>query len=688
MSPPRPPVPSRRGRRLRYELLLALELLALTTFAFGRPVLDSFGRSPETFIARGAGEREIILFAVLVVALPALAVIVVSLATHVFGRQVRRLVHLALVMVLGGVAAWRLGQDITGWPATATKLIVGAVAAGLALGVLRLVVSPTRTFLRFAGITALIFPLQFLLVSPTASLIVGEPPSLDPEVTGAVAADLGDDPPPIVVVVFDAFPTLALLDSKGGIDRDVYPNFARLADTSTWYRNASTVSGLTLQAVPAILTGRYPDPSERPPRPDPENLFTLLGGSYDMHVEELLTTLCPDDLCQRGESAGIGRLLADAVDLWSAGAEREADHEGFSLPAVENERRYDAAARFISQYGHHVEGRPRLTFLHVLLPHNPYQFLPDGSRYEQVGDQPTGFYAFTWTEGVAVARQRFLLQAQLADRLLGHLLDEMDAAGTFDDALVVVTADHGESFIGGETWRAPSEGNVHSVVWTPLVMKEPGQSQGNVDDANVMAIDVVPTIAEVLGVELPWDVDGVSATEAAQRDQAVKQLVADDTYPLQPEGDEPMVTIDARAGFADMLASRMIAGTGRDAVWKRTRHGDLFGGDVADLTIGEAHDGTVEVVPIGLDDVDLDELLTLEVVGRTDDLEVGTVVAYALNGTIGAVTEVEPGASIDGDLVHGLLPPRLFVEGENDLTAYVVEGAPREETLWPLTLAP
>ena len=44
--------------------------------------------------------------------------------------------------------------------------------------------------------------------------------------------------------------------------------FAALADQSTWYRNATGVSGLTNWAVPAMLTGRYQyvDPKEKIPR--------------------------------------------------------------------------------------------------------------------------------------------------------------------------------------------------------------------------------------------------------------------------------------------------------------------------------------------------------------------------------------------------------------------------------------
>ena len=51
--------------------------------------------------------------------------------------------------------------------------------------------------------------------------------------------------PPIVMIVFDEFPTSSLLNAKSEIDEMAYPNIASLSKTSTWYRNASTVSSET-----------------------------------------------------------------------------------------------------------------------------------------------------------------------------------------------------------------------------------------------------------------------------------------------------------------------------------------------------------------------------------------------------------------------------------------------------------
>ena len=46
-------------------------------------------------------------------------------------------------------------------------------------------------------------------------------------------------------------------------------------------------------------------------------------------------------------------------------------------------------------------------------------------------------------------RQRHLLQLAYVDSLIGDLVQELKAQGIYDDALVVLTADHGISFEPG-----------------------------------------------------------------------------------------------------------------------------------------------------------------------------------------------------------------------------------------------
>ena len=84
--------------------------------------------------------------------------------------------------------------------------------------------------------------------------------------------------PPVVLVVFDAFPSVSLLDSHGRIDRSRYPTFARLADGSTWFPYSTTTVDETGRAFRSLLTGRTQWRFAKPTYAEhPKNLFTALG---------------------------------------------------------------------------------------------------------------------------------------------------------------------------------------------------------------------------------------------------------------------------------------------------------------------------------------------------------------------------------------------------------------------------
>jgi Sulfatase len=673
------------------ELWLALEVTALTAFTFSRPILDSFGRSPETFVARRASHTDILLFALVVAFVPALVVALAGAATRLFGPTARRGVHVGIVAVLGGLAAWRLGQDITGWPGSATKLELAGILTAATLGLLRWRVPTTATFLRYAGVASVIFLVQFLVMSPASGMVLGSDSGVGGDVAKAVQRSLtaaGErNPPPVIVVVMDAFPTATLLDGKGHIDADAFPHLAELAGSATWYRNSTTVSGYTLEAVPAIFTGRYParDGSSAVTGGKPENLFTLLGGTYDLHVKEQVTRLCPPTLCQAAAHGdALGGLLGDAVGLWKHGSGAKGEDAVMEVPGVTDVDRYQQFESWIDHQDFSPGGRPDLFAYHVLMPHGPWDTLADGTVYKGSAP-PTGTFAGEWgPRGIPVGHERHVLQAQAADRLIGHLIARLKAAGTYDDAVIVVTADHGDSFMTGEPERAVARAQYEQILWQPLLIKAPHQAEGVIDDDNVMSIDILPTIADLLHVRVPWHVDGRPARTAGERDPDVKWFDDDKNNVLRSSHGQRL-EFDAKSGFAKVLTMRGVDGTGHGAVWRQPPYGDLFGREVDTLEVGRPAGGSIAMVEpsSGLSDVNRHEPLPLELVGTTH-LSPGTRLAWALNGKIGAVVTVQPPDQGDPPMAQGLLPPKLFRGGANQLTAYVVEGSPGAETLRPV----
>jgi Sulfatase len=320
------------------------------------------------------------------------------------------------------------------------------------------------------------------------------------------AVSLTDDAaatrPPVVVLVLDEFPTESLLLPDGRIDRARYPGFGRLAARSTWFPNATTVADSTTHALPAILDGRMPRGGVPPTSAGhPHSLFTLLSRhGYRIHSNEDVTSVCPHRLC------GEPRFSWERVftRLFSGRVER--------LEAT-----IDSLGR---------RGPPSFSFHHALLPHMPWSYLPSGRSYRG-DDEP-------FTKGVSGPRgfddpfltlqnrQRHLLQVGLVDREVGRLLDRLEAARRLDRALMVVTADHGIAFdLGVRSRRSVSARNIDEIAPVPLFVKRPRQRRGRMSPAWVRTVDVVPTVAALLHLHLPWRVAGRSVFAARRTPRAV-----------------------------------------------------------------------------------------------------------------------------------------------------------------------
>ena len=147
------------------------------------------------------------------------------------------------------------------------------------------------------------------------------------------------------------------------------------------------------------------------------------------------------------------------------------------------------------------------------LPHIPYQYYPSGRRYLGWGELE-GQEGELWFDQALAEQgyQRHLFQVEYVDRLLGQLLDRLEEVGIFDDAILVVTSDHGASFRADTPRRGLVDINAFEIGMVPLFIKAPHQSSGIVETTPARTIDVLPTVATYLGVELPWPHQGQSLT--------------------------------------------------------------------------------------------------------------------------------------------------------------------------------
>jgi len=95
------------------------------------------------------------------------------------------------------------------------------------------------------------------------------------------------------------------------------------------------------------------------------------------------------------------------------------------------------------------------------------------------------------------------------DYLVGKIFDLLQKKNIFDDTAVIVTSDHGENMgeLGIYAEHATADLPTCRI---PMVMKLPGGAKGITDDALHYSIDLLPTMAELLGVNAKEQWDGKS----------------------------------------------------------------------------------------------------------------------------------------------------------------------------------
>lgn len=693
---------------MRDELLSALELGGLVGFAVVQPVLGPYGESPETFVSVGASPGDIVAFALLVSVVPIVVLAAVAAASRPLGTRVRGIVQSLLVAGLAGAAATALVRHLGA--GTIPRLLAAvAVAALVAFAHRRW--APARSFLRFASPTPLLLVAAFLLASPVAPLV--RPASTDVGDGGEAASDR----PPVLMIVLDELPTTSIMDGRGGVDRDLFPNLARLADSSTWYRNHTVGASRTAVSLPTIVTGRFPAPGDQRPAVHgeyPDSLFTLLGPTHDVHAVEWVTDLCPPTLCDRSavpvddtaaalldgpipeRAAAVPQLTGEAFDLWwgqvwPIAVPPDADYA--VAGAVDAGDLARPGLEFVTGLGATDGARPRFDYLHAPVPHQPWSLLPSGASYD--GPHPVEGSIFGgWgddelgTDFAAMARVRHLLQLQWADRLLGTIIDRMEELDRWDDAVVVLTADHGISFGRDQALRTLEPGNAVDIAWAPLFVKAPGQREAEVVDDNVLAVDIAPTVADLVGVEPGWDVDGISL-EGPPRTTTAKPVGTPSPEPFGGAADDAMVDVSS----GDALATVLDAGEPADGfdplrVWRHGRHGALLGRRVEDAGVCPGTGPSVTATPPDTWRAYLDGTLdrAIEPVPLWHEATVSGEehldVAAAVDGVIVAWTPVY---GVTGGLGFGVLLAEPLLDGATgDPVYYEVVDDDEGCTLVPL----
>jgi hypothetical protein len=317
--------------------------------------------------------------------------------------------------------------------------------------------------------------------------------------------------------------------------------------------------------------------------------------------------------------------------------------------------------------------RPTFNFGHVLIPHAPWNFLASGQAHDAPSTLP-GADGHGWNDDdwlLTQAYQQHLAQVQYADTILSDVIDRLRQLGTYDDTLLIVLSDHGTIMRNNiEARRAITPDTVDEMAPIPMFIKLPGSTSGSIDDYRAETLDLLPTIADVLGINLPWNTEGVSLVSGA-RPQRTQSVVNPSNVVMGVDGETTWLTAAAR-----------LERFGNDGIFNIGPEGSaaLLGSRIATLE-PSTRQSTARVGNLrAFSDIDLGaELLPVHLRGTVSgqDATSSTLIAVSVNDTVVAVTRT----FVQNDSVrfHVLIPPSSLVDGANVVTFASVE---RTATGW------
>ena len=566
-----------------------LTYLALSTMAIAQPLLDLYGKNTTVFSAAKLSPLEVLVFLLLVGLAPAIVCVGLDRFSALFGPKVNEATRLCLISGLSLL----LGLAVARW------LDVNSNIPSIAIGCLFAVVipfafdksKPVREWSRW---------LSLLAVAVLGSAVIALQPVLLESDGPKSDAVVGNKEVTVLQMVFDEFPLYPLLGNDGQINAERFPGFAELASGATWYRNSVAESNFTHQAVPAILASSVPAEEGGPFLSEyPKNIFTLFAGATAVGGIEPVTSLCPHSVC--GGKAGaiasfsLSRLktfLRDAADVYGQrvlppvlrkyvpsiegtwggfGAVKNRFKDQFNAGVLSQVNAVESAVRIVTE-----SKSSRVQVVHALIPHAPWRITPD-FRVDELSTTISTQNPDD-EEVVRDTYQTFLYQVGAADRVMQNVINDLKTSGKWDSTMLVVTADHGISFIPASPQRNTDftdPEQVADVYRIPTFIKYPNQKTGVAKDCAITNLDLLPTIIDVTETQSSWTFAGKSLAGDCPTGRT-RNIVAATGHKAELAGGFEEVTARA-AHYAEIVSNvgpiRNIASVGESAPLIGTRIG-------------------------------------------------------------------------------------------------------------------
>jgi arylsulfatase A-like enzyme len=323
--------------------------------------------------------------------------------------------------------------------------------------------------------------------------------------------------PDVILITLDT----TRVDHLGayGYERQITSQIDHFAKDSVLYRRAWSTSSWTLPAHASIFTGKHPTSHGAVfnTKTGDVTLGEALEGAvfHEIKVNRLgenQTTLA--ELLQEAgyETAAFagGPWMSPVFGLLQGYAVRDA-----RIRSIEG-RRADLLTDHAIAWLQEV---PRERPIHLLVnyfdPHRPYtpprgyDDLPHAREQSYVSDLAVIQGTPLPPSQRAILLDRYDGEIRFMDHHVGRLLGALQAVDRYDNALIVVLSDHGETF-GEHNLMEHGRWLYEEVLRVPLLVRFPGgRGSGTAVDDPVSVVDLLPMIAHEVGFSLPPGVEGV-----------------------------------------------------------------------------------------------------------------------------------------------------------------------------------
>lgn len=388
-----------------------------------------------------------------------------------------------------------------------------------------------------------------------------------PAPIGAHAAQSSEN---VLILVFDALSASNV--SLYGYPRRTTPNLEILADRSTVYHSHYSAGNFTTPGTGSILSGSYPWThrglqlsSKLSNFFTTSNIFSLykdagyttVGFSQNPHVHSLLDQFREsiDLYLPASEAALIDFNFSDDLLFGDYGVASRAEawylrnefdfsnslfmsilHWLFIRSYWARRLENEMASEFPRGIPNHsfvlfpldetigwlsdfliTLPQPYFAYVHLLPPHDPYNpsrefvglfeddFVPDPK-------QRLRFFSNSSEAELNRVRRKYDEFVAYADHYLGVLISDLEKRDAFDNTWMVFTSDHGEMFERG-IWKHITPTLYEPVSHVPLLISAPNQSARVDVHANTSAVDLVPTLMQIIGQNVPAWSEGVVLPE-------------------------------------------------------------------------------------------------------------------------------------------------------------------------------